>query len=81
MKVHKLKTRIISWVLTLSMILTLLPVSALAAEGAVDQPVNADFKIMGLYALRDNGRRVSYFSYETRETEFLTGANCEYFLS
>ena len=78
MKVHKLKTRIISWVLTLSMILTLLPVSALAAEGAVDQPGNADFKIMGLYALRDNGRRVSYFSYETRENTFLTNANISY---
>ena len=78
MKVRKLEKRIISWVLTLSMILTLLPVSALAAEVTNRQPVNADFKIMGLYALRDNGRRVSYFSYETRETEFLTGANISY---
>ena len=60
------------------MVLTLLPVSALAAEGTSGQPVNADFKIMGLYALRDNGRRVSYFSYETRETEFLTDANISY---
>lgn len=66
MKVRKLEKRIISWVLTLSMILTLLPVSAPAAEVTNRQPVNADFKIMGLYALRDNGRRVSYFSYETR---------------
>ena len=78
MKVQKRVRSLISILLTLSMLLTLLPVSVFAADPEVAPPTSAEFKVMGLYSLRDNGRRVSYFSYETRENTFLTNANATY---
>lgn len=64
--------------LTLAMLLTLFPTAVFAEDTAADRPASAEFKIMGLYALRDNGRRVSFFSYESRDNAFLTKANMTY---
>ena len=54
------------------------PTAVFAEDTAADRPASAEFKIMGLYALRDNGRRVSFFSYESRDNAFLTKANMTY---
>ena len=70
--------QIISMLLTLAMLLTLFPTAVFAEDTAADRPASAEFKIMGLYALRDNGRRVSFFSYESRDNAFLTKANMTY---
>ena len=78
MKSRKLRKRIVSLLLTFAMLLSLVPVSALAAEPEDERPASAEFKVMGLYSLRNNGRRVSYFSYETRDNTFLTNANITY---
>lgn len=78
MKVQKRVRSLIAILLTLAMLLTMLPVSVFAADSEVAPPTSAEFKVMGLYSLRDNGRRVSYFSYETRENTFLTNANATY---
>lgn len=51
--------KFISMLLTLAMLLTLFPTAVFAEDTAADRPASAEFKIMGLYALRDNGRRVS----------------------
>lgn len=66
--------------LTLSMLLTFLPTAALAADedDTVERPTSAEFKIMALYALRDNGRRVSFYAHESWENAFLTKANMTY---
>lgn len=71
--------KLIASVLTVAMMLTMLPATVLAAdETPVTKPGTAEFKVMGLYSLRNSGRRVSYFSYETRENTFLTNANVTY---
>lgn len=72
--------KLIASVLTLAMILTMLPTAAFAAttEDPIIQPDAAEFKQMGLYSLRDNGRRVSFFSHATRYNDFLTSANMTY---
>ena len=75
MKLKRFRNKFISMLLTLAMLLTLFPTAVFAEDTAADRPASAEFKIMGLYALRDNGRRVSFFSYESRDNAFLTKAN------
>lgn len=72
MKLKRFRNKFISMLLTLAMLLTLFPTAVFAEDTAADRPASAEFKIMGLYALRDNGRRVSFFSYESRDNAFLT---------
>ena len=78
MKLKRFRNKFISMLLTLAMLLTLFPTAVFAEDTAADRPASAEFKIMGLYALRDNGRRVSFFSYESRDNAFLTKANMTY---
>lgn len=78
MKLKRFRNKFISMLLTLAMLLTLFPTTVFAEDTAADRPASAEFKIMGLYALRDNGRRVSFFSYESRDNAFLTKANMTY---
>lgn len=80
MKSKRIRNQFISMLLTLAMLLTLLPTAAFAAdeEDTVERPASAEFKIMGLYALRDNGRRVSFYAHESWENAFLTKANMTY---
>ena len=78
MNLKRFRNKFISMLLTLAMLLTLFPTAVFAEDTAADRPASAEFKIMGLYALRDNGRRVSFFSYESRDNAFLTKANMTY---
>ena len=64
MNLKRFRNKFISMLLTLAMLLTLFPTAVFAEDTAADRPASAEFKIMGLYALRDNGRRVSFFSYD-----------------
>ena len=56
MKLKRFRNKFISMLLTLAMLLTLFPTAVFAEDTAADRPASAEFKIMGLYALRDNGR-------------------------